>query len=92
MVDSCRECESCLDGLEQYCESGPTGTYGAKDPRNGDAIAQGGYSSAVMVDRRCVVRVPGNLDPAAVAPCEWTVRCSSWACRPTPCRRSTPEP
>ncbi|WP_305886568.1 NAD(P)-dependent alcohol dehydrogenase [Pseudarthrobacter sp. SSS035] len=68
MVDSCRECESCLDGLEQYCENGLIGTYGAKDPRNGDAITQGGYSSAVVVDRRYVVRVPGNLDPAAVAP------------------------
>jgi alcohol dehydrogenase (NADP+) len=68
MVDSCRECESCLDGLEQYCENGITGTYGAKDQRNGDAITQGGYSSAVVVDRRYVVRVPGNLDPAAVAP------------------------
>jgi uncharacterized zinc-type alcohol dehydrogenase-like protein len=68
MVDSCRECESCLGGLEQYCENGLTGTYGAKDSRNGDAITQGGYSSAVVVDRRYVVRVPGNLDPAAVAP------------------------
>ncbi|MGM9474298.1 NAD(P)-dependent alcohol dehydrogenase [Pseudarthrobacter sp. YS3] len=68
MVDSCRECESCLDGLEQYCEIGITGTYGAKDPRNGDAITQGGYSSSVVVDRRYVLRVPANLDPAAVAP------------------------
>lgn len=68
MVDSCRECESCLDGLEQYCENGMTGTYGAKDRRNGDAITQGGYSSAVVVDRRYVLRVPENLDPAAIAP------------------------
>lgn len=68
MVDSCRECESCLEGLEQYCENGMTGTYGARDSRNADAITQGGYSSAVVVDRRYVVRVPGNLDPAAVAP------------------------
>lgn len=68
MVDSCRECESCLEGLEQYCENGMTGTYGASDSRNADAITQGGYSSAVVVDRRYVVRVPGNLDPAAVAP------------------------
>ncbi|HET7140330.1 MAG TPA: NAD(P)-dependent alcohol dehydrogenase [Arthrobacter sp.] len=68
MVDSCRECESCLDGLEQYCENGMTGTYGAKDRRNGDAITQGGYSSAVVVDRRYVLHVPQNLDPAAVAP------------------------
>jgi uncharacterized zinc-type alcohol dehydrogenase-like protein len=68
MVDSCRECDSCLDGLEQYCENGMTGTYGAKDRRNGDAITQGGYSSSIVVDRRYVLRVPASLDPAAVAP------------------------
>ncbi len=68
IVDSCRECESCLDGLEQYCEKGMTGTYGATDRRNGDAITQGGYSSSIVVDRRYVVRVPESLDPAAVAP------------------------
>lgn len=68
MVDSCRECESCLDGLEQYCERGLTGTYGAKDARNGDAMTQGGYASSVVVDRRYVLRVPENLDPAAAAP------------------------
>ncbi|BCW79224.1 alcohol dehydrogenase [Arthrobacter sp. NicSoilC5] len=68
MVDSCRECESCLDGLEQYCEKGMTGTYGAKDRRNGDAITQGGYASSIVVDRRYVLRVPESLDPAAAAP------------------------
>jgi uncharacterized zinc-type alcohol dehydrogenase-like protein len=68
LVDSCRECESCLDGLEQYCENGMTGTYGAKDARNGDAITQGGYSTAIVVDRRYVLRVPESLDPAAAAP------------------------
>jgi uncharacterized zinc-type alcohol dehydrogenase-like protein len=68
LVDSCRECESCLDGLEQYCERGMTGTYGAKDARNGDSITQGGYATSVVVDRRYVLRVPENLDPAAAAP------------------------
>jgi uncharacterized zinc-type alcohol dehydrogenase-like protein len=68
LVDSCRECESCLDGLEQYCENGMTGTYGAKDARNGDSITQGGYSTAIVVDRRYVLRVPESLDPAAAAP------------------------
>jgi uncharacterized zinc-type alcohol dehydrogenase-like protein len=68
MVDSCRECESCLDGLEQYCEKGIIGTYGATDPRNGGAVTQGGYSSSIVVDRRYVVRIPDALDPAAVAP------------------------
>jgi uncharacterized zinc-type alcohol dehydrogenase-like protein len=68
MVDSCRECESCLAGFEQYCETGVIGTYGTADPRNDGAITQGGYSSSVVVDRRYVLRVPANLDPAAVAP------------------------
>lgn len=68
IVDSCRECESCLDGLEQYCENGMTGTYGAVDRRNGNSITQGGYSSSVVVDRRYVLHVPDSLDPAAVAP------------------------
>ncbi|MGX5716548.1 NAD(P)-dependent alcohol dehydrogenase [Arthrobacter sp. MAHUQ-56] len=67
MVDSCRECDSCLDGLEQYCENGMTGTYGAKDRRHG-GITQGGYSSSIVVDRRYVLRIPASLDPAAVAP------------------------
>ncbi|MEN8581951.1 NAD(P)-dependent alcohol dehydrogenase [Burkholderia sp. RS01] len=68
LVDSCRECESCLEGLEQYCEPGMTGTYGAKDARNGDAVTQGGYATSIVVDRRYVLRVPENLDPAAAAP------------------------
>lgn len=68
MVDSCRECERCLDGFEQYCETGVVSTYGAADPRNEGTITQGGYSSSVVVDRRYVIRVPTNLDPAAVAP------------------------
>jgi uncharacterized zinc-type alcohol dehydrogenase-like protein len=68
LVDSCRECDSCLDGLEQYCENGMTGTYGSKDRRNGDAITQGGYATSVVVDRRYVLHVPESLAPAAAAP------------------------
>ena len=68
LVDSCRECDSCLDGLEQYCENGMTGTYGSKDRRNGDTTTQGGYATSIVVDRRYVLRVPETLDPAAAAP------------------------
>jgi len=68
MVDSCRECDSCLEGLEQYCENGNIGTYGAADRRNGDSITQGGYSSSIVVDENYVLSVPAGLDPAAVAP------------------------
>jgi alcohol dehydrogenase (NADP+) len=31
MVPSCRTCSSCREGLEQYCESGFTGTYNGED-------------------------------------------------------------
>ena len=68
MVDSCRECDSCLEGLEQYCENGMTGTYGAVDKRHDGGITQGGYASSIVVDQHYVLRVPANLDPAAVAP------------------------
>ncbi|WP_394938714.1 NAD(P)-dependent alcohol dehydrogenase [Psychromicrobium sp. YIM B11713] len=68
MVDSCRECESCQEGFEQYCEVGMVGTYGAVDKRNDDSITQGGYSSSVVVDENYVLRIPEGLDKAAAAP------------------------
>ena len=68
MVDSCRECDSCLEGFEQYCSNGNTGTYGVPDRRHDGVITQGGYASSIVVDENYVLRVPGNLDPAAVAP------------------------
>ncbi|OUJ14577.1 NAD(P)-dependent alcohol dehydrogenase [Acetobacter sp. DsW_063] len=67
MVDSCRECTSCKEGLEQYCEVGFVGTYNGED-RQGRGITFGGYSSAVVVDQAFVLRAPTSLDPAAVAP------------------------
>ena len=67
MVDSCRSCPSCDEGLEQYCENGFTGTYNGQDRQTG-AITYGGYSTAMTVDQDFVLRVPENLDPAGVAP------------------------
>lgn len=67
MVDSCRECESCKEGLEQYCEQGNIGTYNAPDKHLG-AHTFGGYSQSVVVDEAFVLRVPENLDLAATAP------------------------
>ncbi len=67
MVDSCRSCASCGEGLEQYCEVGMTGTYGGVEKESGQPT-QGGYSDAIVVDERFVLRVPGGLDPAGAAP------------------------
>jgi len=67
IVDSCRTCESCKQDLEQYCLNGFTGTYNGKDPHlNGYTF--GGYSEKVVVDETFVLRVPENLDLAAVSP------------------------
>ncbi len=67
MVDSCRECESCKEGVEQYCENGMTGTYDSLDKHLG-THTMGGYSERVVVDENFVLRVPTNLDLAATAP------------------------
>ncbi|TJY71204.1 NAD(P)-dependent alcohol dehydrogenase [Arthrobacter sp. CAU 1506] len=68
MVDSCRDCTSCDEGLEQYCEKGAVGTYGARDRRHGGEVTQGGYATSVVVDENFVLRMPPELDPAAAAP------------------------
>lgn len=68
MVDSCRECESCLEGFEQYCEVGNTGTYGVVDSRNGGVVTQGGYAQSIVVDENYVLHIPEGMDPAAAAP------------------------
>lgn len=67
MVDSCRTCASCQEGLEQYCIPGFTGTYNSEDKILG-GMTYGGYSKTIVVDEDFVLRIPENLDPAAVAP------------------------
>jgi uncharacterized zinc-type alcohol dehydrogenase-like protein len=67
LVDSCRECESCKHELEQYCLNGFTGTYNSPDKHLGTRT-YGGYSEKIVVDEHFVLKVPSNLDLAAVAP------------------------
>lgn len=66
MVNSCRECEACLAGDEQYCLKGNTGTYTAVD-RDG-TITQGGYSTHIVVVEDFVVRIPDAIPLDAAAP------------------------
>jgi len=66
MVDSCRKCRECDKGLEQYCDHVVL-TYNSEDRHTG-GITYGGYSKTMVVDQDFVLRVPRNLDPAAVAP------------------------
>ncbi|MFX1764798.1 NAD(P)-dependent alcohol dehydrogenase [Paraburkholderia sp. A1RI-2L] len=67
LVDSCRTCASCAEGLEQYCENGFVGTYNGIDRVSGE-LTYGGYSTQLVVDEAFVLRVPENLDPAGAAP------------------------
>lgn len=66
MVDSCRTCASCSDGLEQYCEKGFVGTYNAK-AKDG-SITYGGYSNNIVVDEAFTLHISPKLNLAAVAP------------------------
>lgn len=67
MVDSCQECESCKEGLEQYCENGMVGTYNGKDEHLGGHTF-GGYSETVVVREKFVLKVPENIDAKGAAP------------------------
>jgi len=66
MVNSCRECENCLAGEEQYCLRGNTGTYASVD-RDG-TITQGGYATHIVVVEDFVLKVPESIPFEAAAP------------------------
>lgn len=67
LIDSCRKCKPCQEGLENYCVEGMTGTYNAVE-RDGKSVAQGGYSSQIVTDENYVLHVSPKLDLKAVAP------------------------
>ena len=67
LVDSCRECEYCNEGLEQYCQGGAVYTYSAYE-KDGKTVTQGGYSNKIVVDERFVLKVSEKLSPAHAAP------------------------
>lgn len=67
MVDSCRTCDNCKAGLEQFCLAFPVFTYNGVDKHLGGHTF-GGYSTSVVVDEAFVLRVPAGLDLAATAP------------------------
>ena len=66
-VDSCRACESCQKGLQQYCVEGMTGTYNGLE-RDGKTVAMGGYSNNFVINEDYAVKIPDNLPLDGVAP------------------------
>lgn len=65
-VDSCRECDHCLRGLEQYCARGGTATYNGRD-ENGEPT-YGGYSTHIVVDENYTLRIPDGIGLDEAAP------------------------
>lgn len=68
MVESCQKCNSCDEGLEQYCQKGFTGTYNSKTT-DAPGHTLGGYSSHIVVTEKFVLKVTHPVEQlAAVAP------------------------
>ncbi len=67
LVDSCRTCDNCKQGLEQYCSGGSIGTYNGK-LKDGSGISFGGYSKQIVVREEFVLKVSDNLPLQNVAP------------------------
>ena len=68
MVNSCGECESCLDNLEQYCLNRAVFTYGSRDRFHNNEITQGGYSDNIVVSEDFAILIPDNAELDKAAP------------------------
>ncbi|MDQ6610691.1 MAG: NAD(P)-dependent alcohol dehydrogenase [Bacteroidota bacterium] len=66
MVDSCRVCDNCNDGLQQYCLNGCTMTYSW--PLKDGSITMGGYSNNIVVNEDFVLKVSEKLPLEKVGP------------------------
>lgn len=67
LVDSCRECDNCKEGQEQYCTGGAVFTYNGNE-RDGSGNTYGGYSKAIVAHEDFVLHISDKLDLAATAP------------------------
>jgi uncharacterized zinc-type alcohol dehydrogenase-like protein len=66
-VDSCRKCDNCKAGFQQYCAESMTGTYNGYE-RDGKTVAMGGYSNYFVINEDYAVTIPANLPLEGVAP------------------------
>ena len=79
MIDSCRQCEPCTGGDQNYCEgpnswlatyNGPMQPAAAAGGTNiyGRDNTYGGYSTVLVVKEDFALRIPEGLDPKVAAP------------------------
>ena len=66
-VDSCRVCESCKEGLEQYCDTFLSPTYNGYE-QDRKTPTYGGYSTQIVVDEKYTLRISPKLPLEGVAP------------------------
>jgi uncharacterized zinc-type alcohol dehydrogenase-like protein len=66
LVDSCRACDACAEGEEQFCPN-HTQTYNGVEKQTG-LPTYGGYSKAIVVTQDFVLRIPDGLKSEHAAP------------------------
>jgi alcohol dehydrogenase (NADP+) len=66
-VDSCRVCQPCTSGLEQFCAKGCAYTYNGTEM---DRVTPtyGGYSNKYVVDEKYALTVAADGDVSGIAP------------------------
>lgn len=67
LVDTCRECDNCKAGLEQYCVGHMSPTYNGREADQ-QTPTYGGYSSAIVVDENYALTIPAGLGLDVAAP------------------------
>lgn len=68
MVNSCQACTACHEHEEQYCERGMTATYNSIDKYGDRTVTRGGYSTAIVVNEKFVLRIPDGMPLDRTAP------------------------
>ncbi len=66
-VDSCRVCDPCREGIEQFCEKTAAFTYNGTE-MDRKTPTYGGYSKQIVVPEHYALTIPAGLDPAGAAP------------------------
>jgi uncharacterized zinc-type alcohol dehydrogenase-like protein len=66
-VDTCRECDNCTSGFEQYCTGHKVSTYNGYES---DKVTPtyGGYADSIVVDENYIVHIPEGLGLDVAAP------------------------
>ena len=66
-VDSCRTCQNCNDGFEQFCQKHLSLTYNSTE-MDEKTPTFGGYSSQIVVDENYALKISAKDNLANVAP------------------------